>query len=99
VGNPSNFNVTLGYFGPDDGDSESVDPNTLPLVGGQRLVGYDTNGDGIVEDGATAGTPIYFNGYGRIELNYNPDARLPNGVMLPMQIVPLATTYREGNLQ
>ncbi len=99
VGNPSNFNLTLGYFGPDDGDSESVDPNTLPLVGGQRLVGYDTNGDGIVEDGATTGTPIYFNGYGRIDLRYNPDARLPNGVMLPMQTVPLAATYREGRVQ
>lgn len=99
VGNPSNFNCTIGYFGPDDGDSESVDPSTLPLVGGQRLVGYDTNGDGIVDDGATSGTPIYFNGYGRIDLHYNPDARLPNGVMLPMQIVPIAASYREGRIQ
>jgi hypothetical protein len=99
VGNPSNFNGTFGYFGPDEGDSESVDPNTLPLVGGQRRVGFDTNGDGLVDDGATSGTPIYFNGYGRIDLRYNPDAKLPNGVMLPMQIVPLTSTYREGKIQ
>src|SRR5690606_15932425 len=32
IGNPSMFNATLGYFGPDDGDDESLDPSTLPIV-------------------------------------------------------------------
>jgi hypothetical protein len=30
VGNPAEFNASLGYFGPADGDSESLDPATLP---------------------------------------------------------------------
>ncbi len=98
VGNPAGFNATLGYFGPDDGDQESLDPNTLPLSGGQRLVGYDTNGDGLVDDGATSGTPVYFNGFGRINIRYNPDMQLPSGVMLPMQITPMQASYREGKL-
>ncbi len=98
VGNPADFNVTLGYFGSNDGDEESTDPNTLPLSGGQRLVGYDTNGDGIADPGATTGTPVYFNGYGAINIHYNPEIALPNGLMIPMQVVPLMSTYREGKL-
>src|SRR6185369_4126864 len=49
VGNPAGFNATLGYFGPADGDGESIDPANLPIVGGVRIVGWDTDHDGIAD--------------------------------------------------
>lgn len=101
VGNPANFNVTLGYFGSDDGDGESTDPNSLPIIAGQRIVGYDTNGDGIPDVASSqpqpvGSTPIPFYGYGRVEVNYNPDIPMPDGIMLPLSGVDLLMTYREG---
>lgn len=101
VGNPADFNSTLGYFGPEDGDQESVDPESLPIVNGRRIVGYDTDGDGIADvphdqprpDGAT---DVPFYGYGRIFINWNPDLPMPDGVLLPLSTVPLNMTYREG---
>lgn len=106
IGNPANFNASLGYFGPDDGDSESIDPNTLPLVGGVRIVGWDLNADGLPDLGpqetptaaqfAAGAVSVPFAGYGRIELRMNPSMILPNGVMLPLRADPLAATYREG---
>ncbi|MBY0311398.1 MAG: hypothetical protein K2W85_04965 [Phycisphaerales bacterium] len=101
VGNPANFNVTLGYFGSGDGDGESTDPNSLPVVGGQRIVGYDTNGDGIPDVSSSqaqppGSTPIPFYGYGRVEVNYNPNIPMPDGIMLPLSGVDLLMSYREG---
>ncbi len=101
LGNPAGFNTTIGYFGPDDGDEESLDPNNLPVVNGQKIVGWDTDGDGIVDvqppgpapGGATA---IPFYGYGGISIRHDPSMALPDGVMLPLQYDPLPTTYREG---
>ncbi len=101
VGNPAGFNCTLGYFGPDDGDGESLDPTTLPIVDGVRVVGWDTDGDGIADvphdqarPSGAAAVPFY--GYGRIELKWNPNLPMPDGIMLPVNILSLATTYREG---
>ena len=101
IGNPANFNTTLGYFGPDDGDSEALNPLSLPIVGGVRIVGWDTNGDGMADVAHTQPQPansaaVPFNGYGRITIRFNPGMTLPDGVMLPMQTVPVAGTYREG---
>jgi hypothetical protein len=107
VGNPANFNSTLGYFGPADGDSESVDPETLPVVNGQKIAGWDTDGDGIADKGpeyaptsaelaAGTTTAVPFYGYGRVELIWNPDMAMPDGVMLPVSLVPLTMSYREG---
>jgi hypothetical protein len=101
VGNPAGFNTTLGYFGPDDGDGESLDPNQLPIVNGQRIVGYDVDNDGIADiahdqtppQGARA-VPFY--GYGRVTLNWNPDLPMPDGIMLPVGIEVVPLTYREG---
>lgn len=103
VGNPAGFNTTLGYFGPNDGDSESLDPATLPVVGGVRIVGWDTNADGLADVSASqpqpaGSTPVPFHGYGRIQLRYDPLMVLPDGVMLPMGVRPLPATYREGSL-
>lgn len=101
VGNPANFNATIGYFGSDDGDGESQDPNQLPVIGGQRIVGYDTDGDGIPDVASSqpqpaGSTPIPFYGYGRVEINYNPTIPMPDGIMLPLSAVQLELTYREG---
>lgn len=101
LGNPANFNATLGYFGPSDGDSESLDPNTLPTVNGVKIVGYDTNGDGLADVGPT-GTPpngavaVPFYGYGRVQIRFSSTIGLPDGLPLPLQFVPLAASYREG---
>jgi hypothetical protein len=101
IGNPANFNCSLGYFGTGDGDGEAIDPNTLPIVGGQRIVGYDTDGDGIPDVDATqtqpaGSTPVPFYGYGRVIVNYNPDIPMPDGIPLPLSTVGLTMTYREG---
>ncbi len=101
IGNPANFNTTLGYFGPDDGDSEALDPLTLPIVGGVRIVGWDTDADGLADVPHTQPQPanstsVPFNGFGRITIRFNPGMTLPDGVMLPMQTVPVVGTYREG---
>jgi len=101
VGNPAGFNCTLGYFGPTDGDGESVDPSTLPIVNGVRIVGWDVDGDGIADMAAdqarpSGSTAVPFYGYGRIELKWNPNLPMPDGIMLPISVRPLATTYREG---
>src|SRR5262249_51255747 len=101
VGNPANFNCTLGYFGPTDGDGEAVDPNTLPIVNGKRIVGYDTDGDGIPpvdsrQPQPPGSTPIPFYGYGRITLNWNPNLPMPDGIMLPCSIVAQDLSYKES---
>ncbi len=103
VGNPANFVIALGYFGPEDGDMESLDPSTLPEVGGVRIVGYDTDGDGLPDadpfNPQPAGsTPIPFYGYGRINVRFDPTVDLPEGIVLPLTIDPLPETYTEGKL-
>ena len=107
IGNPAGFNTTIGYFGPADGDSESLDPATLPVFNGQKYVGWDLDGDGLADLGpdqtptaaqlAAGATRVPFYGYGRIHLNFNPNMNLPNGLMLPMQMDPLPVSYHEGN--
>jgi hypothetical protein len=111
VGNPAMFNTTLGYFGPDDGDSESLDPSTLPeamavdpLTGEtrmQKIVGYDTDGDGLADVGhdqtpPDGAVPVPFYGYGRVHLRFNPNMTLPDGIMLPVQLQLLRGSYQEG---
>ncbi|MBI1191111.1 MAG: hypothetical protein GC200_10580 [Tepidisphaera sp.] len=102
VGNPAGFNATLGYFGSADGDAESIDPSTLPIVNGQRIAGWDTNGDGLADVSADqpqppGSTAIPFNGFGRISINFKSDLTLPDGIMLPMSVNPIASSYREGH--
>lgn len=112
VGNPAMFNTTLGYFGPEDGDEESLDPTTLPeamaedpLTGEMRLqkiVGYDTNGDGLADvshdspDIPDGAVPVPFYGYGRVHLRFNPTMALPDGIMLPMRVRAMPGSYQEG---
>lgn len=106
VGNPADFNLSIGYFGTADGEKEGLDPATLPIVNGTKIVGWDLNGDGLPDLGPTA-TPtqaqinagaaaVPFYGYGRIQLRLNPQMTLPDGIMLPLQFTALPLTYKEG---
>ncbi len=103
IGNPAGFNTTLGYFGPDEGDEESLDPDTLPVVSGTKIVGWDTNGDGLADVAATQAQPpgstaVPFNGFGRVQIRFNPNLTLPDGIKMPLQFQALTTSYREGKL-
>ena len=103
IGNPAGFNASLGYFGAADGDYESIDPADLPIVGGIRIVGYDTTGDGLADVSYTqpqppGSTPVPFNGFGKIRLRHNPNMRLPSGLMLPMSMPPVRGSYQEGSI-
>lgn len=108
IGNPAGFNATIGYFGPEDGDFESYDPQKLPIHNGVRIVGWDLNGDGFANLGpeesptaqqiADGATPIPFNGYGKVRIRFNPDMQLPDGIMLPMRVRSVPDSYREGKL-
>lgn len=103
IGNPAGFNTSLGYFGEGDGDFESIDPATLPIVGGVPIVGYDTTGDGLAdapfdEPQPPGSTPVPFNGYGKIRIRHDPDMRLPSGLMLPLSMPPVAGSYMEGSI-
>ncbi|MEL7473578.1 MAG: hypothetical protein AAGK04_09700 [Planctomycetota bacterium] len=105
VGNPAWFNTSIGYFGPDDGDAEAIDPMTLPEVAGQRIIGYDTSTppDGIVDvpydetppDGAVV---VPFNGYGKIRIQFDPNMTLPDGIRLPVTFDSLSSSYQENKL-
>jgi hypothetical protein len=102
IGNPAMFNSTIGYFGPSDGDDESLDPNTLPVVNGQKIVGWDVDGDGIpdISPGTTppaGATPVPFNGYGKITIKFNPTMKLPDGILLPLQVDSKRETYKESS--
>ena len=100
MGNPANYNSTIGYFGTADGDSESVDPATLPIIDGQRIVGWDTDGDGLADVPSSQARPpgstaVAFNGYGRVSLRFKPTG-MPDGVMLPLMAAPVPGSYKEG---
>ena len=106
IGNPGDFNTSLGYFGPEDGDTESLDPATLPIVNGVPIVGWDLDGDGIADLGPdepptqaqidAGAMAVPFNGYGRIRIAFNPDMVMPDGLMLPLSALPVRGSYTEG---
>jgi len=99
LGNPADFNASIGYFGPEDGDAESLDPANLPYEDGVKMDGLADLGPDTppspaqIAAGATA---VPFHGYGRIELRFNPDMTMPDGLMLPLSSQMLPDTYREG---
>ncbi len=108
VGNPAGFNATLGYFGPEDGDFESLNPNTLPEIGGVKIVGWDLPPyDGLpdlphdhdpVDAQAQGAVIVPFHGYGKVLLRYDPNMTLPSGIRLPLRATTVSGTYREGGL-
>lgn len=97
VGNPANFNITLGYFSPDQGDIEGY---SIFEHNGVQIVGFDLDGDGLPDttNPGDGGTPIPFNGYGKVTINYDPNIVMPDGLIAPIDIEPITYTYREGRL-
>lgn len=112
VGNPADYNVTLGYFGKsDEGDQESIETMaiaSLPAMTGrpdQKRAGWDVDGDGLIDFGPNDNPDpltypgrreIPFYGLGRITVKYNPDLPMPDGIFLPLDITPVAKGYGEG---
>jgi len=108
VGNPANFNISLGHLGPADGDRESLDPALLPNgPSGRKFVGWDLDADGLPDTGPVplanltaaqrlVAREVPFYGYGKVELNWNPDLPMPNGIMLPVSVVAVRAGYGEG---
>ncbi len=125
AGDPADFNITLGYFGPQDGDQEGVDISGMTDLDGNGTpdVGWDSardesgnlvplagwNGshteawyDGVADDDADIAPNTYvrravpFNGFGKVQLNWDPDLTLPDGLASPLSIAPIASTYEEG---
>lgn len=97
VGNPADFNITLGYFGADEGDAEGLAPFEY---NGEMIVGFDTDGDGRADtiSPADGGEPVPFNGYGRITMTFDPDIVMPDGLISPLHIEPIALSYHEGRV-
>ncbi len=102
VGNPADFNATLGYFGPDDGDEEGFNLQDLTDLDGDGVldIGWDQDGDGIPDADADPATSVAvpFNGFGRVQLNWDPDLVMPDGLIAPIQISRISASYREGRL-
>lgn len=109
IGNPADFNASIGYFGEEDGDAESIDPDTLPEINGVPIVGWDLNGDGIADLGpgespsadqlAAGAVPVPFWGYGHINIKFDDAMILPDGLMLPLTARGVVGSYQEGTLQ
>ncbi len=97
VGNPADFNITLGYFGIDQGDAEGLAPFEYD---GEIIVGFDLDGDGRADtvSPGDGGTPVPFNGYGRVVLNYDPDLIMPDGLIAPLHIEAIPLSYHEGRI-
>ncbi|MEM8834378.1 MAG: hypothetical protein AAGD00_01030 [Planctomycetota bacterium] len=53
VGNPADFNVTLGYFGPQDGDQEGIDLSQVLANGGILGTDFARDPDGNLIDVST----------------------------------------------
>jgi hypothetical protein len=111
VGNPANFNSSFGYFGSADGDTEGGGANwkreSMVIENNVRIIGWDLDGDGIADivppasptaaQRAQAGfRAIPFNGYGRVNIRWNPDIPMPDGILLPLAVRVVPLSYREG---
>lgn len=135
VGNPADFNVTLGHFNETDGDLEGALGQVADYDGDGNLdlgwdIARDENGLPIPVDGwdgihlewwydgapdpdvpntvvrrivpwhGTAGTPDSgpIPTTGPTRLIPNPELILPDGLPLPINIVPIENSYTEGRV-
>ncbi|MBL0926865.1 MAG: hypothetical protein IBJ11_04330 [Phycisphaerales bacterium] len=127
VGNPADYNVTIGFIDSRDGDKEGIDLSRLSDLDGdgQLDIGWDSardaNGnlitvaaaggrmedwwfDGVPDNDASISPGTYvrrairWNGTGTTRLLANPTAVLPDGLALPLRILPVEGSYRESRL-
>lgn len=135
IGDPADFNITLGHFSEDDGDLEGSLGQIMDYDGDSTLdlgwdVARDENGTPIAVDGwdgvhlewwydgapdpdvpdtvirrivpwhGTEGTPDYgpMPTTGPTRLVPNPDLILPDGLPMPINIVPIENSYTEGRV-
>lgn len=124
VGNPANFNSTIGYLTTDEGDLEGVDSDDIQDLDGDGDpdIGWewarDENGnliewddwDGTHDESLYSGVPdpgaasdadhvrraVEWNGMGATRVEADPEAPLPDGLSLPMTVVPVTGSYQEG---
>ena len=125
VGNPANFNITLGYFGPEDGDGEGIDLSAMTDLDGDGAldIGWDSARDSsgnLIPTAGFSGThnddwydgvadtyadidpgnfvrrAIMFEGYGKVQLRYDPDLILPDGLATPLSSTRVPRSYTEG---
>lgn len=106
AGNPASFNATIGYFGAENGDRESVEPSLMPRVGTTLIAGWDLDGDGLIDvtsdqslssSQQSAAIPVPFHGFGRVSVHAQPERALPDGIGLPLSVVSVKGSYREGS--
>ena len=72
--------------------------DTGPVIGDtspqfNTTIGYFSAAQGDLE----AEIPV--NGFGVIHIRYNPDLPLPDGILGPVEILPMWGTYFEGGRQ
>ncbi|MEN0020701.1 MAG: hypothetical protein AAF747_07455, partial [Planctomycetota bacterium] len=79
------------------------------IEGGQAVVGWDLDGDGLADiSPPDQPTPddrllpnfqaVPFNGFGRVRIEFDPSMILPDGIMLPLTAEPVPASYQEGKL-
>ncbi|HQY87693.1 MAG TPA: hypothetical protein PK402_03480, partial [Tepidisphaeraceae bacterium] len=103
-------NIEMGSFtNPDAAPSTltgvvvagNIDIRGTSVVDGSIIVTGDGAGNTTLgyfgsSDGDTNPTAMPEGGFGRLNLRYNPNRALPDGISLPIEISPVAGTYREG---
>ena len=70
----------------------------LPDVGDGTLISYafEATPDTPIAAGAI---PVPFWGYGRIDIRFDPEMVLPDGLMLPLTVREVVGSYQEGQIQ
>ncbi|MGH7180056.1 MAG: hypothetical protein ACREJC_21945 [Tepidisphaeraceae bacterium] len=105
-----NTNIEMGSFtNPDAAPSTlkgvvvagNIDIRGTSFVDGSIIVTGDGAGNTTLsyfgaDDSATSPGAMPEGGYGRLDIRYNPTRALPDGILLPIDLVLDADTYREG---
>jgi hypothetical protein len=103
-------NIEMGSFtNPDAAPSTligvvvagNIDIRGTSVVDGSIIVTGDGAGNTTLgyfgaSDGDTNPSAMPEGGFGRLNIRYNPYRALPDGINIPVEIIPVAGTYQEG---